>query len=290
MPFTFTAIDFETANAARASACSIGYTVVRDGEILRTEHSLIFPPTGLVFSNTFIHGISPSDVENAPQFAVVMAEMLEANPDAPLVAYSPFDKGVWNAAWAESSLTAPEVIFRDALAAAKAHLTLDGYGLPVVAEHLGLPAFDHHNAAADALACAQVVLGIRERAALNSFADLWPAHTTGRPEWRKSILPAASTDADPLHPLFGAVLCFTGDLESMTRDRAHEASAECGAVVGPNVTKKTTLVIQGDYRPGVLTQKLSSKTRRALELMDKGQDIRVISEEEFLTLLGPTTY
>lgn len=291
MSFTFTAIDFETANSARASACSVGYTVVQDGEIVRTEHSLIFPPTGLEFShiNRGVHGIGPEDVIGAPQFQDVMGAMVEANIGAPLVAYSAFDKGVWGSAWKLLGAAGPAVDFRDALAAAKHHLELEKYSLPLVAAHLGLPEFDHHDAGADALACAQVVLGIRERVSLGSFSELWPAKAprprgAGRPEWRKVEIPETNATADSSHPLFGHVLCFTGSLASMKRDDAYAACAAAGAVIGGGVTMKTTLVVQRED-PAAPDAKLSSKARKALEYAGRGLPIRLISEAEFLALL-----
>jgi DNA polymerase-3 subunit epsilon len=41
----FTAIDFETANPARSSACSVGLIVVQDGKVVERFYSLIKPPT-----------------------------------------------------------------------------------------------------------------------------------------------------------------------------------------------------------------------------------------------------
>lgn len=288
MSFTFTAIDFETANNARASACSVGYTVVQDSQIIATQHSLIYPPTGLEFTNSGLHGIYPEDVDDAPAFSDVMVQMVAANPGAPLVAYSPFDKGVWNSAWNMQDVEAPSVRFLDALAAARAHLTLDSYRLPKVVEHLGLPSFAHHNAGADALACAQVVLALLRRADSSSLDELWPqpAPRNGRPEWRKIAIPQTNLAANPQHPLHGQVLCFTGGLSSMSREDAYAKSASCGAVIGQNVTLKTTLVIQADYVAGQSHSALTTKAKRALELQGKGHPITVIGESDFLALLS----
>lgn len=44
----FTAIDFETANSSRASACAIGIVVVRNLEVVEEYYHLIRPP-GFVF-------------------------------------------------------------------------------------------------------------------------------------------------------------------------------------------------------------------------------------------------
>jgi len=54
----FTAIDFETANEQRSSACAIGIVCIEDGLITEQEYHLIKPP-GLHFNpfNIAIHGI-----------------------------------------------------------------------------------------------------------------------------------------------------------------------------------------------------------------------------------------
>lgn len=174
MPLTFTAIDYETANNERASACSVGFTVVQDGEIVCTDHIYISPPTGLRFTNSWLHGITPQHVFHAPSFKEVMYQTLAANPGAPFVAYSAFDKGVWNAAWRLIGDEAPPSLFLDALALSRRLLSLPAYRLPAVAEALGVAGFEHHRADADADACAQIVLELARRTEVEELHQLWP--------------------------------------------------------------------------------------------------------------------
>jgi len=65
----FVALDFETANTYRRSACSIGMVKVEDGKIVDEYYSLI-KPTPFRFEpiNTRIHGLSEIDCLNAPDF------------------------------------------------------------------------------------------------------------------------------------------------------------------------------------------------------------------------------
>ena len=53
----FVAIDFETANNSRASACSVGLVTVADSQIISEEVFLIQPPTRQ-FLFTDIHGLT----------------------------------------------------------------------------------------------------------------------------------------------------------------------------------------------------------------------------------------
>jgi DNA ligase (NAD+) len=74
-------------------------------------------------------------------------------------------------------------------------------------------------------------------------------------------------------PLAGQVVCLTGELSAMPRERAWEEIEARGGTVAKSVTKKTTLVVAG---PGA-----GSKRKKAEEL-----GVRIVDEEEFLSLLG----
>ena len=56
----FAAIDFETANAHRASVCSVGVVVVRDGEIVEQGNHQELMQRGGVYGRTRIPQISYS--------------------------------------------------------------------------------------------------------------------------------------------------------------------------------------------------------------------------------------
>src|ERR1035437_5807207 len=65
----FVAIDFETANSSRSSACSLAAGTVENGQIVRAAYSLIRPPV-MKFDerNIQVHGIQPEDVRHKPTF------------------------------------------------------------------------------------------------------------------------------------------------------------------------------------------------------------------------------
>src|SRR5262249_26320028 len=75
----FAAIDFETADNGRDSACALGVVVAEGTSILREEHVFIRPPRQQ-FLFTYIHGITWRDVADAPRFGEIwprVAAMLE---------------------------------------------------------------------------------------------------------------------------------------------------------------------------------------------------------------------
>lgn len=73
---TFLAIDFETANRSRNSACAIGLAAGQAGKIVAARSFLIRPPTPR-FEFSGIHGIRWSDVCNAPTFGGLWPTLLD---------------------------------------------------------------------------------------------------------------------------------------------------------------------------------------------------------------------
>jgi len=68
--FDYIAIDFETANNNRLSACAIGLNFVKDNKVVHSSKHFIQPPSGERFLKTHIaiHGITKDDVEFAMNF------------------------------------------------------------------------------------------------------------------------------------------------------------------------------------------------------------------------------
>lgn len=293
MSLDFTAVDFETANFDRGSVCAVGVTKVIAGQVALTEAWYVLPPTGLEFTNTYIHGISAHHVAGAPPWSSALDRLERIVGDTPLVAYSPFDKGVYNAANKHTNNPGRTFTFLDTLAIVRQHITLDSYRLPLVVEHLNLPGFQHHEAGADSLACAQITLHIAKERNVFHTDELWREALTkkrsprNRPYQKIADLPGARVDADPGHPLFGEVVCFSGDLDAYTRTEAQQLVADFGATVSSNVTKKTSLVVMGGFDPATLRSgaSLSSKVERAMTLARAGQTVDIITEQAFLELI-----
>lgn len=291
----FTAIDFETANFQRASVCQIGVAKVTDGQIVLNDAWLVRPPQGhRFFTNTFVHGITEEDVIDAPEWPASLARLIEVIEDHALVAYSPFDKGVWNAVHQTTGTAAPETVrFLDVLPLVRLDASLDDYKLPTAAKHYQLDNFQHHEAGADARAAAQIALKIAASKGAQTVDELWhevlnrPKRTYNRFAYKASELPEANLDADPNHPLYGEVICFSGDLDEYTRAQAQRLVADLGATASAGVTRKTTLVVMGGFDPATLRPgaTFSSKVQKAMDLKAKGQPIEIIPEGAFLDLL-----
>lgn len=155
----FAAIDFETANKERTSVCSVGIVVVRDGIITEMLHEYIRPvPNYYSYWATGIHGICKKDTNSAPAFPDIWKCAESIIHGLPLVAHnSTFDEGCLKAVHNYYDMVYPNYTFYCTLRAARRKLPgLVNYQLHTVALHIGFELKNHHNALADAEACAQI--------------------------------------------------------------------------------------------------------------------------------------
>jgi len=161
----FTAIDFETADYGRDSACSVGLVRVENNKIVRSESYLIRPPRQ-TFLFTEIHGLSWADVKDAPTFKQVWHEMdgFFQGSDFFAAHNASFDKGVLNACCAQAGIAVPEQPFRCTVKLARNVLKISPAKLSHVCHHLSIP-LNHHNALSDAMACAQIMITVLEHQA-----------------------------------------------------------------------------------------------------------------------------
>lgn len=162
MPLDFTAIDFETANSSAASACSVGLVKVRDGRVVDEANWFIKPAPPhdeFVEWNTKIHGIVAADVAGAADWAGQLPELLDFVGGDHLVAHNAsFDLGVIKAATTAAGLVVPDLRYVCSLQVARRTYHLDSYRLPVAAMAAGFEDFRHHDALADAEACAAIIV------------------------------------------------------------------------------------------------------------------------------------
>jgi DNA polymerase-3 subunit epsilon len=158
----FIAIDFETANPKRVSACALGYATVCNCKIIETNGYLIKPVGGHAPFQSKIHGIKEEHTFDKPEFGELFPEIKDIF-NYPLVAHSLFDKQVLNALSDHFGL-ALSFDYIDSCSIAKEQLSnIKNYKLKTLVKHFGLPSFKHHNAKEDAMACAKVFLKLRKQ-------------------------------------------------------------------------------------------------------------------------------
>ena len=93
-------------------------------------------------------------------------------------------------------------------------------------------------------------------------------------------VPEQNTEADVDGPVFGETVVITGDVDPYSKGEVWDMLADAGAIVAKNVTKKTTLLILGEWAT------VTSKEKRARELQEQGQELAIWTFEELLHKLG----
>jgi len=154
----FVALDFETADFGRDSACSVALIRVENHLVTRREHRLIRPPRR-AFEFTHIHGITWEQVAGEPVFADLWPELRSILEGARFIAAhnAGFDAGVLRTCCEAAGHPSPECPFLCTVKLARKAWGIKPTKLPNVCAHLGLP-LKHHDALSDAEACASIVL------------------------------------------------------------------------------------------------------------------------------------
>jgi DNA polymerase-3 subunit epsilon len=160
---TFIAIDFETADYGRDSACAVALVRVEGSAVVRRAYSLIRPPRRQ-FQFTRIHGITWQHVASQPTFREVWPLLAPVVQGAEfLVAHcASFDRSVLEACCRAGGLAPPGLPFRCTMALAREAWGVRPTKLPDVCRFLGL-ALDHHDPRSDAEACANIMLRLRQQ-------------------------------------------------------------------------------------------------------------------------------
>ncbi|MBF9142189.1 3'-5' exonuclease [Hymenobacter properus] len=156
----FTAIDFETANEHRASACAVGVVRVRGGQIVDAYQTLLRPRVLRVdWRNFQVHGIAEERLHDAPTMADVWADLLPYLHEQPVVAHnSAFDVSVLEYTLRDFDLPIPAFHSLCSVKLAKVCWPhLERHKLDHVAGHFGI-ALNHHDALSDARACAEITV------------------------------------------------------------------------------------------------------------------------------------
>ncbi|WP_413769091.1 exonuclease domain-containing protein [Rhodococcus pyridinivorans] len=303
----YAVVDVETANSTKGSICEIGLTIVEAGAITTVRSWRCRPPVqtgGFHWYNTKVHGLTDADVAESPDAGECLREMFALIGDLPVYAHNAnFDFGHVYAASIIAGIDIPNLTTGCTLTLSRRLLDLVSYRLPFLAAHFGFDASGHHAAGADSVMAAQLVLALSAVSGAVDMAGLCDlAHTRpGRlgPDGLNGMvirrqgtstrfnIPDTNIAADPNHPLYGEWVSFTGALTAFTREPVCTLLASLGANPQPKgVNKKTTMLVIGDgFTGNSLTDFTTKKALRALELRNKGQNIEVFCEDDFLRLL-----
>ena len=320
MALSFVALDFETANSFRASACSLGLTKVVNGVITETKYEIFLPPLNFDHfdaRNISIHGITPEQVNGKPRFGELWPSFEKFIGDLPLVAHNAsFDLSVLRASLKESEIEWPEIKYACTWVMSRNLYELTSHSLLYVAQKARVPwdPANHHDALYDSRICAEIAIAMAKSLEVNTLSELlskldlqighlFPAgwytcrskhinsgshHSAGEKRVKANEV-EINLEADASHPFFGKTVVFTGKLYSMPRPEAWQLVASVGAIPKDAMTKATNILVVGEQDPLKMSpgETQSSKFREAEKLKLAGSDIEVMNETDFLAFLEP---
>lgn len=176
-PVRFAALDFETADRGRDSACALSIVLVENDQILRTWTSLIRPPRAQ-FEFTYIHGITWQHVKNKPAFGDLWPQISSELEDVDFVAAhnATFDRSVMRACCRSAGIALREMDYLCTVKVARSVWNLYPTKLNDVCRHLKIP-LKHHDAVSDSQACAKILLAARDRGV--NYASMLDRHRLG---------------------------------------------------------------------------------------------------------------
>ncbi len=281
----FIAFDVETANSNRDSICSIGIVEVLNSEIVNERHWYIKPePFIMSFHNSNKHKISKNLLVDAPSFEEVWHEIEPFFKIGHAVAHNiGFDKTCITTSLERTGKKLENIQFLCTLRLSKLAYKLENYKLPTICEHIGHELEKHHDAISDAKGCAAIYLDLIDNAEeLEEEAEA-EAETkrkaSNKIRYKRTInIPIADLKEKTeviTNKLSGYVICFTGELNNITRDEARKIVFENGGEITSSVTNKTTHLVSGYY------EEKTAKEKRADEL-----GIETIFEDDFLKLIN----
>lgn len=295
----FVAIDFETANENRASACAIGLVKYdSNGNIADTFHQLIRPHQSVNYFNpvnTWIHGITAADVEGQPEWIDLFPTIEAFIGDLVLVGhYMAFDGYVLRdlCELYEVPLPSNRQMCTYRLSKRINVDTLEHHRLETVYNHyFPRESFDHHHALSDAHACGRIFHKMQE---LYGFEHLEQRCPPVQARERSQTSTDISVSVDELVSRYGqsellnqAHVCFTGTVQRAQRAVLQQFVAHLGGIPDKSLTRKTDILVVGIPNPRSWSEGASAsrKLTKAYELRDAGSSIRVVSEEEFFNQL-----
>ena len=304
MTYSYVALDVETANSFRGSICSIGLVKFQNGKVVDSFYSLINPEEDFDYRNINIHGITQKDILNSPIFPEIRQRIIDFIGTNIVVShFAQFDIGALKDAYLKYNLDFDDVKFVCSYRLAKIALPgLINYKLKTLTKELNIK-LEHHNALSDAKASG-LILGYLLSA--NSYSDIdeflynYHYNKTGlhgqygfnrqlKGDYKSNLIyqPTDEEKAlmNPDHYFYGLYFCFTGKLERMTRKEANTIVALTGGIPEKSVTKNTNILVVGEQDWRVVGESgLSSKMKKAQSLLENGQNIEIMTEDDFIKM------
>lgn len=314
LPEDYVVVDVETTglDPAYSSIIEIAAVKVAGKEIVGEFSSLIKPPQSYVYKQdsnggfdltpvyvsdfiTDLTGITNDMLAEAPELGEVFGRFVAFIGEGALVGHNVrFDVSFLRKAAESLRAEMPDEDHINTIRLAhKCFPGLQHYRLSDVAEQCHVPQDVAHRALADCrttAACFEVMRQIiSSHISPEDFVASFDRLDTSAEPWRiaqnpyrREGIPKADMSADRESPLWGKTVVITGELSGMRRKDAWGLIASLGGNPADGVTKKTDMLVVGNFeRIANVEGEKSKKVAKAEGYNKKGAAIQVVPEESF---------
>lgn len=308
--YNFITIDFETASRYEYSPCSVSLYEFNEEKYSKLLSTLINP--GDVFFDphlTNLHGITKDMVKSAPSINIILQKICDLIGNKFIFAHNAsFDISKLVQGCNLYNIDIPYFEYADSLMVAKRTWpNLINYKLDTVCDYLNIE-LNHHNADSDSVACGQIIRAAMNEHNILDINDLLEnihyvkgsyinnklisaysksLHSNNHPKVSDyTKIKDINIDTSINTPISGKYFVFTGSL-TIKRQYAMELVASHGGIPEGGITKRTNYLVVGkdDYGNFKLGNK-SNKMIKAEQLISKGQDLEMITEDDFLDMIS----
>lgn len=294
------AFDIEILNQDPTSLCAIGIVELVDLKVQSTYYSLIKPRNLSYDAYRYkIHKIKPQSLYHEKMFHEVWQDIQHYFEDSIVVAHDiQGDMMHLREVLKQNHIPYPKLLM--SCTNVLAHLVypdLKKYNLIELSHYIGYD-FKAHQALEDAKATAHLLVKMIEEKGCQTLKELHDSFHLEFGEMKKNyyrnlISPELAPQLLELtHKeeafLYHQSVCFTGKL-SMPKEILEEKAKSVSALSSHQVSLQTNYLVIGEkgfYK--VRFGKENKKVKKALQLIKKGQDLKIINEKEFIQLLEQT--
>ena len=287
----FVIIDVETTGRSYKfdQIIEIAAIKISNDKIVDKFNTLVKPSTDIPSSITDITGITNEMVKDAPELNSVLPQYIEFIGNNIIMGYNvTFDINFINA-----NCNVPiKNNYIDLLQLARKFISktdVTDHKLSTIAQYYSIDISGNHRSLKDCEITYECYLKLindvkQKYASIKSFSDNLQKYKNNHINVKE--LKPRTENIDKNNPFFDKNCCFTGDLETVSRKDAMQLICDLGGKCQNGVTKKTNYLILGGF-DGINTveEGKSTKLLKAQEYKANGQDIKIISEKEFLEMI-----
>lgn len=294
-PNSYVVLDIETTGFSPLDdeIIEIAALKIEEGKTVDNFQSLIKPSVEIGDVITKLTGITNDMVSDAPKIEKVLPSFKSFIGNHILVGHNVnFDINFLYDRFLEVLGCALSNDFMDCLCLARQLLPqLPNHRLGTVGRYFNIDDHGMHRALKDCEVTNQCFNHFQELVRVEfSSADEFTRDSTRLQREYKAMLRKRDAqrrrNRNQDHPFYNRLFVFTGDLEQMSRRRAMQEVENVGGKCAKAITKKTNFLVVGsfEYNSRIQGEK-TSKLLKAEKYIEAGNEIIIISEEEFYELL-----